>query len=77
VSEREYSRQAGEGFALGICKNDSNLALDLDHAKVVEYSSGSFHGAQELRPAHLLTGFYGIKLLEVSMQALRQGCLAQ
>ena len=56
MSEEEYLRQAGGGLALGICRNDSNLASDLDHAK---YSSDSFHGAQELRYAHLLTGFYG------------------
>lgn len=69
-------RQAGGGLALGICKNDSNLVLDLDRAK---YSSDSFHGAQGLSPAYLLTGSYGIKQLLVSIQAHLSGtveCLA-
>lgn len=66
VVGEQYLRQAG-GLLLGSAKNDSNLVLDLDHAK---YSSDSFHAAQELGSTHLLTGFNnGIKQLQISIQA--------
>lgn len=43
-SSEEYLGQARQAGCSWDLQNDSNLVLDLDHAK---YSSDSFHGAQK------------------------------